>query len=60
LKNTPIRNFLQILPVGAGDGQQGQTDGHDGANSHFSQLCKRALKDVGSRFKDSIAWVNRV
>jgi hypothetical protein len=26
--------------------QDGRTDGHDEANSHFSQFCKRAKKTI--------------
>jgi hypothetical protein len=28
-------------------GQDGQTDGHDEANSRFSQFCEHALKEKG-------------
>jgi len=50
-QNTAILNFVTFRLVGVEifhaderrtDGQMdGQTDGHDSANSHFSQYCKR-------------------
>ena len=46
-KRTRISSFIQIRPVGAEflhtDGRtDGQTNGHDEANSRFSQLFERA------------------
>ena len=46
-KNSQISNFIKIRPVGAEfsmrkDGRTDkQTDGHDKANSRFSQFCER-------------------
>ena len=50
-----MSNFMKILPMGArlfhGDGLTAvqtdrQTDRHDKASSHFSQLCKCTMKTV--------------
>jgi len=39
-KNTQIKNFITIRPVGAELLRaDGRTDGHDEANSHLSQFC---------------------
>ena len=47
LKDTRIRNFLNIHSVGAACGQTDRrTDGHDKTNSHFSQFCKYVLKKL--------------
>jgi len=44
-KNTPVSIFIQIRPLEAesfqADGQT-KTDGHDEANSRFSQFYERA------------------
>ena len=42
-RKTQISNFNNIRPVGA---ELFHTDGHDEANSRFSQLCEGAYKDV--------------
>ena len=45
-ENTLILNFMKLYPLGAelfhADGQTyGEADGHDRANSCFSQFCER-------------------
>jgi hypothetical protein len=41
--NKPISNFMKIRPVGDElFHADGQTDKHDEANSHFSQMCEPA------------------
>jgi len=53
-KNAQITNFKKIRPVGAElfhadrqtDRRRGASDGHDEANSSFSQFCERAYKRV--------------
>ena len=43
IKEAKIRNFIKIRPVIAELFHvDGQTDGHDKANSCFSQICERA------------------
>jgi len=40
--NNQISNFMKIRPVGVESFHaNGRTDGHDEANSRFSQFCKR-------------------
>jgi len=42
-KNVKISNFMKIRAIGAElFHADGWTDGHDEANSHFSQFCERA------------------
>jgi hypothetical protein len=44
-KNTHISNFMKICPVGAElFHADRQTDGHNEANSRFSEFCKRTSK----------------
>jgi len=44
-KNTQISNFIQIRPVAAELSHANRrTDGHDEANSRFSQFCERVYK----------------
>jgi hypothetical protein len=48
-KKSQISSFIKIRPVEAelfhaDKRRDGMTDGHDEANSHFSQFCERALK----------------
>jgi hypothetical protein len=46
-KILPISNFMEIRPVGAElFHADGQTDGHDAANSLFSQFCQHAQRHV--------------
>ena len=43
-KNNQISNFMKIRPVGTELYADRQTDGHEEANSHFSQFCERACR----------------
>jgi hypothetical protein len=44
-KEAQTSSFIKIRPVGAELLREDvQTDGHDEANSRFSQFCERALK----------------
>jgi hypothetical protein len=49
-KNTQISSFTKIRPVGAElFHADRQTDGHDEANSQFSQFCECAYKRYNSQ-----------
>ena len=41
-KKSKISSFIKIRLMGAEFHADGQTDGHDEANSLFSQFCERA------------------
>ena len=41
-KNIQISNFIKIHPMGAAFYANGRKDGHNEANSRFSQWCERA------------------
>ena len=41
-KNPQISNYMKVRSVGAELHADGQTDGHDEANSRFSQFCEGA------------------
>ena len=50
-KNTQVSNLMKIRPVGtelfrATRRTEGRTDGHDEANSHFSQFLRTPQKSV--------------
>jgi hypothetical protein len=48
VKNVQISNFVKTSPVGAElPNSDGRTDGHDEANSHFSQFFESAESGKG-------------
>ena len=54
-KSIQIPNLMKIRPAGAELFYvDGGTDGHDDANSRFSQFCKRAWKWQKSNFKADV------